>query len=147
MALYMSEWAKGRAHLPVSAEARGAVAERFEFTVNEDLAIGDIIELAGLPAYHMPVDAVLVTDALGTSVTADIGIMSGDFGDDDVSRTSGAELYDGADVSAATVSRMSEATGFRVSTANSDRGIGLKIGGDDVTASGQKITLILFYVQ
>ena len=147
MALHQSAWALGQLQLPVSAESRGTVTERFNFIVNEDIADGDIIELAGLPAYHFPVNAVLITPALGAGVTADLGIMSGKFGEADDARTSGDELYDGVDVAAAAVTRMTLASGFLIAQANDHRGIGLKILGDDVAAAGQEITLILSYVQ
>ena len=147
MALHQSDWATGRKQAPVSREARGVVVERFTFTVSDDLAANDIIELAVLPAYHFPVDAVMVTDAMGTGVTFDVGIMSGDVGEDDGARTSGDELFDGTNVENAAVTRMSKADGFTLASANADRSIGLKVLGAGITAAGQEITLVLSYAQ
>lgn len=146
MAIKQSLWALGRKQAPVSREARGVVVERFTFTVDEDLAQNDIIELAVLPAYHFPVDAVLVTGAMGASVTFDIGLMSGAVGDPSGSRTCGDELFDGLDVASAKVSRPTAAAAFAVQPANQDRSIGVKANAG-VTASGQTVTLILTYAQ
>lgn len=146
MAIKHSAWANGQKAAPVSREANGLVVERFTFTITEDLASGDIVELAVLPAYHYPVDAVLVSGALGASVTVDIGIMSGDVGSPDSNRTSGDELFDGLDVAAAAVTRLEEAGAFSIQSTDRDRSIGLKVNAA-VTASNQEITLVLTYAQ
>lgn len=147
MALLQSDWAVGRKQAPVSAESGGAVVEKYEFTINDDVAIGDKIELGVLPAYHHVVDAVLIVGAMGASVTANVGIMSGGYGVVDASRTVGDELYAAADVSAAAVVRMTNADGFLLAPNGTDRGIGVEIAGANVTASGQKVTLVLTTAQ
>lgn len=141
-----SDWATGRKQAPVSREARGVVTERYEITVDEDLSANDILELAILPAYHKVVDAILITDAMGTGITVDVGIMSGDVGDPDDSRTSGNELFDDTDVAAAGVTRATKASAFDVSPSGSHRSIGVKVSGA-VTASDQKVALVLSTVQ
>lgn len=146
MAIVQSPFALGQKLAPVSREARGVVVERYTFTIDEDLASGDIIELAILPAYHFVADAVLITGALGAGVTADVGIMSGPVGDPDTTRTCGDELYAAADVAAAGVTRATAATAFSITPAGADRSIGVQLG-DDVTASGQEVTLVLFTAQ
>lgn len=147
MALFQSKWGNGKKAAAVSREARGVVVERFEYEIDEDLAIGDEIEIGRLPAYHFPVDAVLINEALGASVTVDVGIMSGDAGANDAARTVGDELFDGTAVTNAAVTRMSKAAGFQIAATDADRGIGAIIAGAGVTASGQKLTLILTYAQ
>lgn len=146
MAIVQSPFALGQKQAPVSREARGVVAERFTFTVEDDLASGDIIELAILPAYHFVVDAILITGDLGADVTAGVGIMSGEVGSNDDTRTCGDEIFAGADVAAAAVTRASDVTAFSIDPANADRSVGVELGGA-VTATGQEVTLILFTVQ
>lgn len=149
MALKQSKWGKGQKQAPVSREANGVVTERFDFTVTEDLEVGDIIELAVLPAYHFVTDAVLVVSgaAPGASVTADVGIMSGAVGEDDDTRTCGTEIFAAANVAATGVTRATATSAFLIERGNDHRSIGLKIGGADVTASGQVFTLVLSYAQ
>lgn len=149
--VFKSDWAKGLKAAPVSREARGVVVETFTYTFDEavaaEFAIGDIVELAILPAYHTVVDAVMINEALGTSVTGTVGIMSGDVGEEDNTRTSGAEIYSGTDLSSAAVTRPTIATAFTIAPADKDRSIGFKVGGAKITAAGQKVTLILRYAQ
>src|SRR5690606_36649576 len=98
-----SDWALGRKQAQTSREAGGVVAQRFEATIDADLDVGDIVELAVLPAYHSVVAAILDTEALGSGVSVDVGIMSGAVGDPDGTRTCGDELFSAEDASAAAV--------------------------------------------
>ena len=151
MAIKRSAWAKGEFQAPVSREGGGVVAEKYKFVVNENLAIGDIVELAILPAFHRVVDAILITDALGASVTADVGVMSGEVGAatnvGGGARTSGAELWSGEAVATAGAKRVTKVDAFRIAPVEAHRSIGVKIGGAAVTASGQVIELVLFTIQ
>lgn len=147
MAIKQSAWAAGRKVAAVSGCAGEVVAQKFEFTVNEDLSIGDIVEIGVLPAEHDAADVIAIVDGMGAGVTADVGIMSGDYGDTDQARTSGNEFIAAADVAADVVARMSAKGGFRLDSARKDRSIGVKIGGAGVTASGQIITLEVLYRQ
>lgn len=147
MAIKKSAWATGRRVAAVSGCSGEVVSQKFEFIVTEDLAIDDIIEIGPLPAEHDVADMVAVVDAMGTDVTVDVGIMSGDYGDADEDRTSGDEFFAGEAVASAGVVRMSKADGFRLDAARKDRGIGVKIGGAAVTADDQVITLEVFYRQ
>lgn len=156
MTLYHSEWATGRKALPTSREACGVVAQRFEINVSAlaaAVANGDIIELAGLPAYHTVVDAIVDVDDLDTNGTPtavfDVGIMSGAFGEVDAGRTCGAELFSGSTTAqAGGVARMTAATGFRIAATGSDRGIGVKFtAGPATAATSGVIALILFTKQ
>lgn len=140
-----SEWVLGRKQTPTSREAGGVVAQRFEATIDADLDVGDIVELAVLPAYHTVVDAILDTEALGTGVNVDVGIMSGAVGDPDGTRTCGDELFSAEDASAAAVVRASESSAFTIAPADRDRSIGVKVSA--AVTAGKKIGLTLFMVQ
>lgn len=144
MAIVQSSWGAGLHQAPVSGEAGTVVAERYSFTITDDLDQGDIIELAVLPAYHTVVDAILISSTM-TTTTLDVGIMSGAVGSTDQSRTSGDELFDGA--ATGSVVRMSAPAGFRIAPVEADRSIGVKVVTADITASGQVVDLILFTKQ
>ena len=139
-----SDWVLGRKQTPTSREAGGVVAQRFEATIDTDLDVGDIVELAVLPAYHTVVDAILDTEALGTGVNVDIGIMSGAVGDPDGTRTCGDELFSGASVSGG-VARANAVSAFTITPAGADRSIGVKVSA--AVTAGKKIGLVLFMVQ
>ena len=140
-----SDWVLGRKQTPTSREAGGVVAQRFEATIDTDLDVGDIVELAVLPAYHTVVDAILDTEALGTGVSVDVGVMSGAVGDPDGTRTCGDELFSAEDASAAAVVRASESSAFTIAPADRDRSIGVKVSA--AVTAGKKIGLVLFMVQ
>lgn len=143
MAIKQSDWASGRRVTATSGEAGEVMCERFTYIITSNLSAGDIIEMGPLPAFAIPVDATLVSDELGT-VTLDAGIMSGDFGSADQSRTCGAELFSAAaDASAV---RMSLPGGFRLTSVDKDRGIGVKVS-SAITAAGQRIDLLLYFRQ
>lgn len=144
MAIIQSEHALGRKQAPYAAESNNVVVAKYEVTLNSNIGATDVVELGILPAYSVVVDATLVTDAMGTGITADVGIMSGTPGAPDDSRTVGNELYAAADVAAAAVTRLSKADAFRLAPTESDRALGLKVSGA-VTASGQKATLVIQY--
>lgn len=140
-----SDWVLGHKQTPTSREAGGVVAQRFEATIGADLDVGDIVELAVLPAYHTVVDAILDTEALGTDVNVDVGVMSGAVGDPDNTRTCGDELFSAEDASAAAVVRASESSAFTIAPAGADRSIGVKVSA--AVTAGKKIALTLLMVQ
>lgn len=140
-----SDWALGRKQAPTSREAGGVVAQRFEATIDADLDVGDIVELAVLPAYHTVVDAILDTEALGTGVNVDVGVMSGAVGDPDGTRTCGDELFSAEDASAAAVVRASASSAFTIAPAGADRSIGVKVSA--AVTAGKKIALTVLMVQ
>ena len=143
MAIKQSDWASGRRVTATSGEAGEVMCERFTYIISSNLSAGDIIEMGPLPAFATPVDATLVSDKLGT-VTLDAGIMSGEFGSADQSRTCGAELFSAAaDASAV---RMSLPGGFRLTSVDKDRGIGVKVSAA-ITAANQRIDLLLYFRQ
>lgn len=141
--IHQSPWGAGRLQAPVTGGAGVVMVEKFEFTLNKNLAAGDIIELGVLPAFATVVDATLIADSLGASVTMDVGLMSKEVGSTDVSRTSGNELFATA---AAGVVRMSAASGFKIAPTEGDRSVGVKASAA-VTATGQKLMLVMYYKQ
>lgn len=153
MALTQSNYAKGVLPVAYPDQAGVTVTQRFEHTIAANLALNDILELACLPAGCELVDAVLAVDDLdsnGTPLIAlDVGIMSGAWGENNGSRTCGAEIF-AADTTARTggVARPSLVGAYRIAATAADRSIGVKIQAAAATDHmiGDKITLILSYV-
>lgn len=141
MSIFQSDWAKIRRQAPTADCAGDVVAEKFDFTVTANLAIGDIIELGILPAGHTVVDAVLITDDLGAG-TLDVGLMSGAVGSLDAARTSGNELFSAA--ADAGVVRLTQAGAFAIAKSDVHRSIGLKSSAA-IAAASQKVSLVLSY--
>lgn len=108
---------------------------------------GDIIDIGTLPAYHTISDVVLIPDDLdsATSMTLDVGIMSGAPGSTDVSRTCGAEVF-AASTAAQTgaVARPTLKTAFNILPTETDRSIGVKIAAQAGTAVAGRIRLRVF---
>ena len=143
MTIKQSKWAKGIEVVPVCGEAGEVQAERFTFTITENLTTSDIIELGVLPAFATVVDAILDTDECGTGTIA-VGVMTGDVGSTDGARTSGTELF--AAAADASVVRPSARSAFTIAPTDKDRSIGLKFSAA-VTAANQVVALTLFYKQ
>lgn len=151
--LYRSSAATGRKPTPYPPSAGVAVAVPFTFTVTSALAAGDIIEIGTLPASATLADATLVTDDLDTNATPtvvlDVGLMSGEAGVADASRTCGNELFAASNIGqTGGVVRMSKPEGFRlVPDAQKHRGIGVKVVTPPATpALNATISLIAWIV-
>lgn len=147
MTIRKSDWALGNKVAPVSREARGVVAELYQFLITEDVAAEDIIELAVLPAYHRIVSATLIPEGdLGEGVTANVGIMSGAIGENDDNRTMGTELFEGAALDK--MSSLSKADAILVEPVEADRSIGVQFSGAVTAGDGDKVvSLVVFAVQ
>lgn len=108
---------------------------------------GDIIDIGVLPAYHTVGDVILVPDDLdsATSMTLDVGIMSGTPGDTVSARTCGTEFF-AASTAAQTgaVARPTLASAFKVIPTEADRSIGVKIAAQAGTAVAGRIRMRLF---
>lgn len=149
MALLQSFWATGQRMTPVGACAGDEVAQLFEYALPAALAAGDIIELAMLPAFNSPTDAVLVCDELDTGAVLafDVGIMSGEVGDKDSVRTCGAELFSAqASGDGTAVARATAVTAFTIASTDNHRSIGVKITtAPGAIVKGAKLRLLLKY--
>lgn len=151
MTIRQSDYANGSKSSPYPSEAGAVCALRATFSVPTDIAAGDIVELACLPPGCVPVDAIFDSDDLDTNgaptIVWDVGIMSGDWGDDDSVRTCGDEFFDGITTSqAGGVARTTEKDGFRVAASGSARSVGAKLVTVGATPAAGTIGLTLFYV-
>lgn len=146
MALIRGDYARGLKALPCGDSAGEVICERFSIVIpaGTNPAVNDVIEIAGLPAFHSIVDATVVVDNLATTAL-DIGLVSGTFGENNGARTCGNELFAAQAAASQLSARMSKVVGFRMAPYAVDIGIGLKVLTAGFTGSGQVIDLILYY--
>lgn len=153
MALIQSDFAQGIRMTPVPDCAGDVTACRFDITLKNAPAAGDIIELGVLPGNAVPVEAILDVDDLDSNgtptITLDVGIMSGPVGKNDPARTCGNELFVASTVGqAGGVVRATASSAFRIQKSEDHRSVGVKVAAGPATgAAGKTIALILFYVQ
>ncbi|MND20863.1 hypothetical protein D3C76_47990 [compost metagenome] len=149
MATQQSAWAKGNRQT-VRPQTAGAVhTQLFSFTCSANVETTDIIELGELMPFARVCDAIVFTEGTFTGITADIGLMSGNFGDKDSVRTSGNELFAAADLAAAgtAIVRLSKKDMLSLATTEASRGIGVKVSAQVAGAATKKIHLLLSYYQ
>lgn len=146
MALKQSAWALGN-QVSVRPQTAGCDhTQRFTFEAAAGLAIGDIVEIGELPSYCVITAAQVFTEGTFTGATADVGLMSGEYGLNDAARTSGNQLFAAADLTA--FSRLSKPDCLLLPFSELPRGIGVKIAGAAVAAAaGKRIHLVLTYRQ
>lgn len=145
MALFQSATAKFRKTPPVPQQAGMVATAVFTYNFNRDFtAASDILELGLLPAGAQPLGATVIGET-GTVCNADIGIMTGDAGENDETRTSGVEFFDNADVNAAETAATVK-TCLAIAPVEKHRGIGVVLSANIVAGAGKKITLVMDYV-
>lgn len=156
MALYQATQVAARAPLINSDSAADMVPMFGDFTVPAGgLAANDVIEMTGLPAGYVPVDVIVDHDDFGTTLTADVGILSGNYGSTDPARTCGAQFLAAADLAAAAGIKRANVAGFsriapvagssHIGQVSGDRGVGLRIASAAGVTAGAKLRLTLFY--
>lgn len=147
MTILQSTLAQGQTIAPQAFGAGVNVSVLATFTIPTGMTVAttDIIELSVLPAGCHIVDAIILpTGSFGAAVTADVGIMSGTFGDAKSVRTSGDEVFDAVTLTA--LGRLSDQDALFVAPTEAHRGIGVKFS-DAITGAGQVIGLQLTYAQ
>lgn len=151
MGIKQSEWAKGRLPIPYPSYAGEVVAKRFTAAlVAGDLDADDIVEMAPIPPGFRVVDMIFDADDLDTNVgptiTADVGIMSGLWGDTAQDRTCGAEFFAASTVAqAGGAVRPTLKTAFRTGVTDTERSIGIKFPAAAATAAAGTVGLTVFY--
>lgn len=145
MANLKSVQAAGAALYPIpSANGAAETVPIFgDFTLPSGLASGDIIEMVPLPAGYVLVDAIVDCESLGAPFTADVGLLSGNWGDSGV-RTMGSEISTGKAFGTAGIYRADKAGFSRIAPTTNNRSIGIK--GTTITTPvvGAKVRLTAF---
>lgn len=149
MALKQSSWAKGNNQSKRPQTSGALHVQRFIYPVksNDDaLAAGDIIEIGELPPFCRIIDAKVYTNGTFTAVTADVGILNGEYGDaTDQARTSGNEIFAAADLT--TMTRLAKPDSLKIEPVEASRGIGVKVSATVAAAADKYIVLELHYIQ
>lgn len=152
MAIVKSRWAKRERtwNRPQSAGDTHCTHFTFDLGVEGGLQAGDILELGVLPPYARITAATLATEGTMTGLTADVGIMTGEFGadvnPDGSARTSGNELFAATDLTQRLAS-LSKPDAMLLERAEYERSVGVKVSGAVTAGAGKRIHLWLFYYQ
>lgn len=152
MAMYQTDAAKGFISPPVPMGAGEVVSFRQEFAVTAAIAeeSGAIIEMLAIPPGCEVRDLILDTDDLDSdgapAIVLDCGVMSGEWTDDDDTRTCDDEFLDGVTTGqAGGVVRPTLATAFRVTKTDAWRSIGVKVATVAATGQAGTLGLTVFY--
>lgn len=163
MALYKSIQVANNAALLSADDASDIVAVAGDFTIPAGLAANDVVEMVGLPAGYVPVDLIVdVPVALGTTLTADIGILSGLYQAAlDMSggaRVCGSEFNSAAALASAGIIRPTKPGANSIAPVTDagtvvaayagtlyDRGIGFKASAVAALTAGTKVRFTLLY--
>jgi len=125
MAIFQSAQVRANLPLPSANSATEVIACVGDFTIPATgLLTGDILEMGGLPAGYVVVDALVDHSILGSAFTAGLGLLTGDYRGAP-NRTCGTEFIAAATFQAAAVKRLT--AGGRIAPTTNDRGIGLVI--------------------
>lgn len=119
-----------------------------DFTVPATgFASGDVVEMAPLPPGTVPVDLIVDPEDLGGTMTADVGILSGEYGKaldgSGNPRTCGAQFIPAADLGTAGIKRMSAAGAGRIAPSDTVRGVGFSFTTVTTPTPGAKVRLTL----
>lgn len=148
MAIILSQFATRQQRIATSDSAGNLVVNPFFVDLKAgDLLAGNTIDLGVLPAGHTVHSAILIPDDLdtGTTITIDVGLMSGVVGENNAARTVGTELF-AASTAAQTGTPVSAATTKSAHTivpVGFDRSIGAKIVTAPTGATAGRLRLSL----
>jgi hypothetical protein len=150
--LLQTEHATGQIVAPSPCGAGEMNSYRAQFTfATAQLILNQIVEMGPLPAGCELVDVILDSDDMdsaGPTLTFDVGIMSGAFGDPDPTN---ARTIDASIISASAiggtggVARPILASAFRETKNESDIGIGIKVHAAPTTAVAGIVGLTVIY--
>jgi hypothetical protein len=115
-----------------------------DYVIVSGNATGDIIEMVGVPANYVPIDVTVDTQALGTTMTADVGWLSGTYLDTGA-RTMTADFMTGKTFQTAGIYRNDVAGSQRQAPATNHRSIGIKFTSVSTPTAGNTVRLTVTY--
>lgn len=144
--LHISRAAKTTA-APIAGQSGTVMTAIFEHTFTTPFtAATDILEIGLMPAHARAVGATVIGAGFGGAITADVGLMTGDQGANDDTRTlTGTEFFNDANVNTNEVN-MTRAAALAVTQSDKHRGIGVELSADVAAGAGKTLTLVLEYV-
>jgi hypothetical protein len=135
MALFKSLQAAQGLPIPVGDRATDLLPIFADYTV---------VEMVPWPKGYVPVDVIADVEDCGTTVTTDVGLMSGAYGDGGT-RTCGAEFMNDKAFGTAGIYR-ADVLGFsRLAPSTTDRSIGLALASVSTPTAGAKIRLTVIF--
>lgn len=145
MATKQSKQVQSGYPLPTALDAVGTLTIVAEYVVPAaGAAVGDVIEMGGLPKDVIPLDMTVHNSAGAASSTVAFGLLTGTYGSLDGSRTCGAEFIAAYGVTAAGINRMGKAV-TTYSKTDDTTGWGFVVAGAALQA-GQIIRAALFCI-
>lgn len=147
MAIKQSQWALFKQTAARVLSSGDVVKQEFYYDASAGLLAADIVDFGVLPANAKIVDAYIYADASIGTVNATVGVMSGDLGSTDASRTLGTEIFNAAAITNAHTAlvRLTSPTAPKLAAGTTDRSIGLQVSADVVAGAGKIIRLVLEY--
>lgn len=132
MTIHQSDHAKGTKDTPYPAVAGMAVSYRASMSVPTTVVANDILELGVVPAGCRVIDITLDCDDLDSNgapaMVFDVGLMNGEVGEPDVSRTCDDRFFAASNLGqAGGVARPSKVDAYRDSPSNVSRSIGVEV--------------------
>lgn len=112
-----------------------------DYTLLATESAADVIEMVGLPAGYVPVDVIIDTEDLGATITGEVGILTGTFGDTVNARTCGAQFIAASALGTAGIKRMDVAGGGRIAPTTADRGLGISLTAFTTPTAGAKVRM------
>jgi hypothetical protein len=81
MAFWQATQCLSPAQPPMTADTSNDGVVAFgDFTIPAGFASGDVVEMVGQPAGYMLVDTIIDNQSLGTTVTSNVGVLTGNYG-------------------------------------------------------------------
>lgn len=154
MAIIQTDWAKGIL-TPPRPQTHGAVhvvryrvpldAAGFAALGVTQIGTGDILELGPIMNFARVVDATIIAEGAFGGATADVGIMSGQAGGLDASRTSGTEFFSAAALTG--IARANSVSAFTQASTELERGLGVKFSAAQSAAANKVLNVHLWFAQ
>lgn len=142
--LHQTKAALGIETPPVPYSSGMVAAAIFEHTFTTAFtAASDKLELGVLPAGARVIGATLIGEGLG-AITADVGIMSGEPGVEDDTRTVGTDFFNDQSVND-TEADAATGTVIAIATGGTHRSIGATLSGDVAAGAAKKLKMVLQY--
>ena len=143
--LFQSKTAKRRSTPPVAYQAGMVALAVFEHTFTTAFtAATDILEIGLLPAGAKIVRTTLIPTNMVAATLADVGLMTGEAGEYDETRTSGNQIFN--DVAATGAEKQATMVNLLAITPDeTHRGIGVTLSLNQGASPTRKLTIVIEY--
>lgn len=145
--LFQTKAVKSRRGYPATGYQVGQVmAAVYEHTFDANFtAASDILEIGLLPSGAKPVQATLISGALGVGVTATLSLMTGLASEPDQARVAETDIQAAIAAHSASTPLSVDAL-TDVAVEEKHRGLGLEFSADITAGATKTVKLVIFYV-